>query len=190
MLDDGFQHRALLRDLDIVLLTAKDAADELLPAGDLRERLEDGIRRADVIVLREQEAPPLRVLVDAVCADRESPLMVWIRRELVLPAERPARPLLFSGVARPAELRAMLVEAGVVCAEEVVFRDHHRYRMRDVARLVERARACGADGFVTTEKDAVKLNDAMRARLRGGGRGDGAGAAGALLLMSTRRCRR
>ena len=171
VLDDGFQHRALARDLDIVLLTAKEAADELLPAGDLREPLGEGIRRADVIVLRENEAPPLVVLIDAICGDgpspgnERSPLVVWIRRELVLPERRPARPMLFCGIARPAELRAMLAEAGVAVVGEMVFRDHHRYRERDAARLVKTARACGADGFVTTEKDAVKLNSAMRAML-------------------------
>ena len=171
VLDDGFQHWALTRDLDMVLLTAKDAADELLPAGNLREPLREGIRRADVIVLRESEAPPLAVLIDAICGDGPSPgdeptpLVVWIRRELVLPERRPARPLLFSGIARPAELRSMLAEAGVETAGTVVFRDHHRYRERDAARLVERARACDADGFVTTEKDAVKLNAEMRAML-------------------------
>ena len=66
-------------------------------------------------------------------------------------------------------MRALLAEAGVACAGEVVFRDHHRYCGLDMARLVERARACGADGFVTTEKDAVKLSDAMRATLGQGG---------------------
>lgn len=167
VLDDGFQHRALARELDIVLLTAKDAADELLPAGDLREPLEQGLRRADVIVLREKEAPPLEMLIDAICKDERSPLVVWIRRELVLPARgrRPARPMLFSGIARPEELRTMLAEAGVAIAGVVVFRDHHSYRERDAARLVKKARQSGADGFVTTEKDAVKLSDAMRARL-------------------------
>jgi len=165
VLDDGFQHRGLVRDLDIVLLTAKDAADELLPAGNLREPVREGVRRADVLVLRETEAPPLAVLIDAICEDREAPLVVWIKRELVLPKQRPARPLLFCGVARPAELRAMLTEAGVATAGEVIFRDHHAYRERDVARLVERARQCGANGFVTTEKDAVKLDAAMHLML-------------------------
>jgi tetraacyldisaccharide 4'-kinase len=64
VLDDGFQHRKLARDLDVVLLTAQDVQDRLIPAGDLREPL-SALGRADVVVLREEEAGALRSLVPA-----------------------------------------------------------------------------------------------------------------------------
>jgi tetraacyldisaccharide 4'-kinase len=59
----------------------------------------------------------------------------------------------------------MLAEAGCRAVEEVRFRDHHRYTEADIERLVGVARERGADGFVTTEKDAVKLSEGMRERL-------------------------
>jgi tetraacyldisaccharide 4'-kinase len=84
LLDDGFQHRRLARDLDVVLLTLEDARDWLLPAGNLREPL-SSLGRADVVVVREDEAAELAGLTKG--------MQVWtIRRELVLPAERPQRP--------------------------------------------------------------------------------------------------
>ncbi len=160
LLDDGFQHRGLGRDAEIVLLTQRDVDDVLLPAGDLREPL-SALRRADVIVLREEEASLATALHRHV--NEQRPPAVWIvRRSLSLPAALPKRPLVFCGIARPEGFVAMLPCKPV---EIVAFADHHTYRERDIERLVARARQTGADGFVTTEKDAVKLNDAMGARL-------------------------
>ena len=62
LLDDGFQHRQLARDVDIVLLTQADVEDTLLPAGNLREPLA-ALAEADVVVLREEEADSLRSVV-------------------------------------------------------------------------------------------------------------------------------
>jgi tetraacyldisaccharide 4'-kinase len=60
----------------------------------------------------------------------------------------------------------MLKEAGCQLAEIMAFGDHHAYAMVDVVRMVAMARQCGATGFITTEKDAVKLTNAMQERLR------------------------
>jgi tetraacyldisaccharide 4'-kinase len=59
----------------------------------------------------------------------------------------------------------MLAAAGAMQGEGVFFPDHHAFGVRDVTRLIQTARASGAEGFVTTEKDAVKLTPAMRKRL-------------------------
>ena len=158
VLDDGFQHRQLARDLDIVLLTERDVKDALIPAGDLREPL-SALRRADVIVLREDEVDALRSFVPAGKS-------VWVvRRSLQLGSEIPASLLTFCGIARPDGFVAMLREAGVKVAGTVFFADHHAWVERDVTRLIAAARATGATGFCTTEKDAVKLSPAMRERL-------------------------
>ncbi len=163
LLDDGFQHQKLGRDLDVVLLTWDDVNDSLLPAGDLREPL-TRLRLADVVVLREEEADGLRPFVTKK-AGAQKP--IWsIRRTLEVPASPGvARPLAFCGIARPASFSALLSASTVFPVDTVAFPDHHPYTYRDVTRLVEIARQRGADGFITTEKDAVKLVEVMRKRL-------------------------
>ena len=168
LLDDGFQHRQLARDLDIVLLTRKDVDDALLPAGDLREPLTT-LREADVIVLREEEAAGLHDFVSEMTGGTGSPPMWVIRRRLEFATEEegswPDRPLAFCGIARPEGFFEMLALEGCSIAGRWTFRDHHRYEERDVQDLIGKARRCGADGFITTEKDAVKLTRPMRSRL-------------------------
>ncbi len=158
LLDDGFQHRKLARDVDIVLLTRQELSDSLLPTGNLREPLR-AIRRADVVVLREDEG-----FAGAISGKAAT----WfVRRELRFAEEAPAprRAVAFCGLARPEGFFAMLAQAGVAVAAVSAFRDHHAYSATDVEGLVELAKAHGADGFVTTEKDAVKLTPPMRKRL-------------------------
>src|ERR1700722_4478661 len=104
--------------------------------------------------------------VAEMCRGGKAPEIWGIRRRLAS-ASLPARPVVFSGIARPESFVAMLAEAGCEAVEEVRFRDHHRYTEADIERLVGGARQSGADGFVTTEKDAVKLSGAMRERLGG-----------------------
>jgi tetraacyldisaccharide 4'-kinase len=163
LLDDGFQHRGLVRTLDVVLVTEEDLEDALLPAGNRREPL-TALHRADVVVLREQERervePRMRGLMRAGS-------VVWsLRRELRF-AEGAAgeRPMAFCAIARPEEFWAMLAEAACNLADRVVFRDHHAYAMADMAGMVATAKKHGATGFLTTEKDAVKLDGAMLRRL-------------------------
>ena len=160
VLDDGFQHRGLGRDLDVVLLTLEDVRDCLLPGGNLREPL-GALRRADVVVVRKEEAEELAGVIAAHGAAE-----VWVvRRELVLPSEMPKRPVVFCGIARPEGFLAMLRESGVGAAGTVVKPDHHAYTAEDVEMLVRAAEQVGADGFVTTAKDAVKISAEWRARL-------------------------
>lgn len=167
LLDDGFQHRRLARDLDVVLLTRKEVNDRLLPAGDLREPL-TALREADVIVLREDEAESLEEFISVLTRETGKPAIWRIRRSLRFErggVARTKRPLAFCGIARPESFTAMLEGEGLTPAAVVRFDDHHRYTERDIDRLLEAARAAKADGFVTTEKDAVKLTGAMRSRL-------------------------
>jgi tetraacyldisaccharide 4'-kinase len=162
LLDDGFQHRRLARDLDVVLLTLEDAQDSLLPGGNLREPLQS-LRRADVVVLREDEA---KVLLDVVA--RYSQAEVWlIRREIALPSTRPARMIAFCGIARPEGFFAMLRDAGCELAGQIQFPDHHAYGTEDYLRLVEAVLHAGADGLVTTAKDAVKIPQVAMEKLSG-----------------------
>jgi tetraacyldisaccharide 4'-kinase len=168
LLDDGFQHRQLARVLDVVLVTADDLGDALLPAGNLRERWA-ALRRADVIVLREEERDRVEARVRGLL--REGALVWSVRRRFVLPVpvaqlSSGPRPVAFCAIARPEGFWAMLKEVGCGVVEKVAFADHHAYSAADVERLVETAKGCNATGFVTTAKDHVKLSRAMIDRLR------------------------
>jgi len=147
ILDDGFQHRSLARDFDIVLMTERDFDDRLLPLGRLREPL-SSLARADAIVL------PAGLEVDHP-AFRQKP--IWrVERALVLP-KLPSAPVVFCGIARPEQFFAQVRAAGIAPAAEIEFCDHHAYDRRDIERLLAMRGKLGADGFLTTEKDAVNL---------------------------------
>lgn len=170
LLDDGFAHRRLARTVEIVLLTAEDVRDSVLPAGNLREPLL-ALRRADVVVVRASEAEALRPVVERVARGAAKPVRTWIiERRMTLPTELPAKPVVFSGIARPADFEGMLVRRGVPPGATRRFGDHHRYTLQDVHALVRQAVQSGADGFVTTAKDAVKLDATMLEELRRHGR--------------------
>lgn len=153
LLDDGFQHRRLARALDLVLVTLADVGDSLLPAGNLREP-SSSLRRADVLLLREDEAEEVRAALPKFKGKE-----VWIlRRSLHLPSDAPTRPLIFCGIARPESFKTMLQDVGVRPPAYLFFPDHHRYVEADLLRLVGAAQKAGANGFVTTAKDRVKLS--------------------------------
>jgi tetraacyldisaccharide 4'-kinase len=150
LLDDGFQHRRLARDFDIVLLTPGDVNDRLLPAGRLREPLR-ALARADAIVLSGDLDPR------ALPAARSEQKTWRVERRLVLPESYPVQPVAFCGIARPLRFFQQLRQAGMEPVAEAVFRDHHRYTQKDVGDLMAACCRSEANGFVTTEKDAVNL---------------------------------
>jgi tetraacyldisaccharide 4'-kinase len=145
ILDDGFQHRFLVRDLEIVLLTSEDLVDRLLPAGRLREPI-SALDRAHVVVLPEEMSmspPPGKT--------------IWrIRRSIGIP-QVPARPVAFCGIAKPNRFIEQLRQAGVEIAAQRFYRDHHAYTADDVRDLLALREEKNAGGFVTTEKDAINL---------------------------------
>ena len=147
LLDDGFQHRALARDFDIVLLTPADAHDRVLPAGRLREPL-SALARADAIVVSSGASP-----ADFPVAGKT----IWRALRGINPGPLPPRPVVFCGIARPEFFFTQLRKAGVEPAAEASFRDHHPYNDRDVAELLALRAQSEGDGFVTTEKDCVNL---------------------------------
>jgi tetraacyldisaccharide 4'-kinase len=153
LLDDGFQHRELARDFDIVLVTPQDANDRLLPAGRLREPLRS-LQRADAVVL-------------ASGASAESfPIngkLLWRVRRGIVPQNIPPRPLVFCGIARPQNFVLQLRAATVEPVAEAFYRDHHAYSDKDIRELLALKRRSEAGGFVTTEKDAVNLGGYLSA---------------------------
>ena len=148
ILDDGFQHRQLHRDFDIVLLAPGDLRGSLLPFGRLREPL-SALARANAVAAPEDLAPLL-----------DEPNVWHVRRRLVLDRPAPSRPLAFCGLAQPRQFWQSLADIGIEPVATYAFGDHHRYTARDVALLKRLARQHDANGFVTTEKDMVKLDAA------------------------------
>ncbi len=153
LLDDGFQHRSLARDFDIVLVMPDDARDRLLPAGRLREPLA-ALQRADAVVLAAGAAAG-----DFPAAGK----LLWRVRRGLEPVKIPDRPVAFCGIARPKNFFLQLRTAGVEPAAHAVYRDHHAYGEKDVRELLALRQSSGAGGFVTTEKDAVNLGGYLAA---------------------------
>jgi tetraacyldisaccharide 4'-kinase len=164
ILDDGFQHRALRRDLDIVCLHDSFLSDRLLPAGFLRERL-SSLSRANVALLiglrsnedalrrgRDHLAGRFPHLQTAILFQEPG---CWINARDGARLSRPplAKPLLICGIARPSRFLTMVRNAGIAPAAEIVFSDHHPYAESDFSSEPEGVK----NGIITTEKDAVRL---------------------------------
>jgi len=157
VLDDGFQHLRLRRDLDLVCASAHDLVDRPLPAGRLREPAA-ALARADLILL-DADAAALAGLA-AVHPGR----VLRLRRRVVgffgldgVEQAAPARPFLLSGIARPERFHCDVTPRVGHVSGTAVFADHHAYSATDLAGVEARARAAGADAIVTTAKDAVRL---------------------------------
>jgi tetraacyldisaccharide 4'-kinase len=170
VLDDGFQHLQLARDVDIVLVDATSpfGGGHLLPAGRLREPL-SALSRADVIVItRSDHAPAIEA---AIRRDSDAPIFYARAHLESIRAFRGEYPgteyaeahsrkfFAFSGIGNPAGFRADLREWGLDTAGYKVFPDHHRYTARDVKAMEAGARAAGANAIICTEKDIFNLSD-------------------------------
>lgn len=151
LLDDGFQHRLLHRDVDMVLVNTRDFKDRLLPAGNLREPLR-ALRRATCVVV-DADDEEVEARLDGI--GWEGPGL-RIRRRMAVPYV--AGPVVaFCGIARPEQFFAGLEASGMELSARIVFADHHSYSIGDVERLLAEMRKRGAVACVTTEKDRVRL---------------------------------
>ena len=159
ILDDGFQHMQLARDINLLVMSSADLRESVLPAGRLREPLE-AARAADALLVNgsEDEADAVAAAVGVwpvfqVQARQGEPrLMV---ESQALPPGR--RVIAVAGIARPARFFEALRSGGWDVAKEIVFRDHHWFTPRDVKAIEHAATEAHADLIVTTEKDAARL---------------------------------
>jgi tetraacyldisaccharide 4'-kinase len=173
ILDDGFQHVRLRRDLDIVLLNAADpfGNGHLFPRGTLREGVES-LKDADIICLtkidRHADLPALENRVRAVAPAK--PLIkathtpkclrdVVTGREEALAVLARKRVTILSAICDPAYFGHTVERTGAHIAGRYVFGDHYLYRQSDIDRIVRESRNGGTGMIVTTEKDAVKLKN-------------------------------
>lgn len=172
VLDDGFQHLALHRDEDLLLVDASAPRDldALFPAGRLREPLSAAARATALVLTRVEGGAALEPLLAPLRragAPADPPILfrfaagpcvaVATGREERAHALAGRKVLLFSGIGSPASFRSLMDGLGAVVVEHRVFADHHAYRAEEVAALLERADRLGAELLVTTEKDAGKV---------------------------------
>ncbi|MBK8914351.1 MAG: tetraacyldisaccharide 4'-kinase [Phycisphaerales bacterium] len=172
VLDDGFQHRRLARDLDIVLIDALApwGGGRLLPAGRLREPLRNLRRAQAVIITRANQTTDARCAEIEQCVGELAPRAACIRSEIrpLAVCDRDGRShppehaaaqavLAVCGIGNPATFEALLRNCGVRPVAVRRFRDHHRYTARDVEGLVREATRQAATVVLTTRKDWVKL---------------------------------
>ena len=157
VLDDGFQHLRLHRDLDIVCVHPRDLADRPLPSGRLREPV-SALRRAHVILWTGDVLPSENERADLGTAS-----VYELRRRVIGfrdrdggPCEAPARVFLLSGIARPERFHGDVAgEAAVLGVRS--FADHHVYARDELEAAFSEARSLRADAVVTTQKDAMRL---------------------------------
>jgi len=170
LLDDGFSHVALARDLDVVLLdaTAPDAGGALLPAGRLREPLASLARADFLVVTKTEQADPSRArelaarYAPGVPVYHAATRVLGIRDAAGLaidPADLPgATCVAVAGLARPEAFLATLAGLKIAPAAFRAFRDHDPYGPAALGRIERAAEESGATAVVTTEKDAIKLD--------------------------------
>jgi tetraacyldisaccharide 4'-kinase len=179
VLDDGFQHRRLHRDVDLMLVDATDpfGGGWLLPRGRLREWVA-GVRRAHaILVTRSNEAGGLEGLreqlgvlapgVPVACAVHKPSALLELPYGKPTPLEglRGSRILAVSGIANPRSFRRTLEAVGMDVADHLGYPDHHPYGAVERADIGRSARQKGAQAIVTTEKDAVRFGTSLPAGL-------------------------
>jgi tetraacyldisaccharide 4'-kinase len=161
VLDDGFQHLGLWRDVDLVLLGEDDLAWPLtFPSGRLREPL-DALAAADAVVWTGSSLQPgevsERLAVDRVYRMARSGGALEAGPFGTDVPEPGTRVLALAGIARPDAFVDGLGELGLEVVAREIFRDHHPFDRADLARIERARQAHGAAAVVTTEKDAVRL---------------------------------
>ena len=176
VLDDGFQHLRLARSLNLVTIDATNpwGSRRLLPAGSLREPL-DELARADCVVITRANDPgrseelqrEIDQLSNQAVVLRSRMVTCGLRSvgscsnnldSLVAPAQFEPTPMAaFCGIGNPKSFFAQLQHDGYQLCHMQAFRDHHSYTQTDLDRLVRDSIACGAQTLLTTAKDEVKL---------------------------------
>ncbi len=170
VLDDGFQHLQLARDVNVVLIDATNpfGGGHLLPAGRLREP-RSALARADIIVITRSGRTP--AVEAAIRRESDAPVF-YARTQLdsirIFRGENPAveteeahkrKLFAFCGIGNPTAFLEDLRDWGLPVAGHKFFRDHHRYTPQDVRAIEDSAREAGADALVCTEKDIFNLVD-------------------------------
>jgi tetraacyldisaccharide 4'-kinase len=171
ILDDGFQHWSLHRDIDILLIDATNpfGDEKLFPEGGLREPL-SAIKRANIIALTKTDVVNKKIIASIIQKinkyNPEAPVYTSSHRaaaivnasgeSMSIDALKNKKVHAFAGIANPDYFRDVLISNGAEIARFKSFRDHHVYKQRDIDKI--KSEAAGLD-IITTEKDLVKLKE-------------------------------
>ena len=171
IVDDGFQHRTLVRDLDIVILDATEALEnyEMIPEGRAREGWDSLGRSSLIVVTKCNWASPQQLLSlkeklpqakDVVFADYEVLSVRWVHKDQELPIlqMQDQKVFLVSAIGNPEVFESQMSQVMKVTGS-LHYRDHHPYTHEDIQEILEQFRKSGARYLLTTDKDAVKLQD-------------------------------
>ena len=163
LLDDGFQHVQLARDIDLLVISTRDLDERLLPSGRLREPLE-AAAAADALLMEGTDEDAAAIVerlgiknLFRMTSRYEAPRLVE-PFGAALPASVGRRALAVAGIARPERFFAALRAEGWDVVEKLVFRDHHWFTTRDLESIRRAAVDAKADLVLTTEKDAARLD--------------------------------
>lgn len=164
VLDDGFQHVRLARDIDIVMIDGADLSDDVMPAGRLREPI-DALDHAEAIVVLAETAEERAKTAQAV--QGKGTRVFTAARSVSIPSPGlSGLPAFFvSGVASHESALSAVRAAGWRVAGQRGFKDHHRYTRADVEAIARDAAAANAAFVLTTAKDAVRLRDVWTSAL-------------------------
>lgn len=174
LLDDGFQHRRLKRDLDIVCIDATNPFGNglLIPAGSKRERL-SALKRADIFLITkadivrdpktlnklEQKLKKLNPDALIVKSIHKAEDFYKLSNEQLVDIEalKGKKIALLSAIGNPRAFEKTILSLGLDFERHFIFRDHHWYKVRELKRIEEYCVKKGIDAIITTEKDAVRL---------------------------------
>jgi tetraacyldisaccharide 4'-kinase len=157
ILDDGFQHRAVARDLDLVVVTPEDLTGRRAPFGRLREPV-SALARADAVIVEGPAPAQLAAAPHATLLSLRRVIRPPVRLDSSPPLPDPRGPVVaVAGIARPERFKLALEAAGWTVARLMAFRDHHRFTRRDLDAIVRAGGEPGVTAILTTEKDAVRL---------------------------------
>lgn len=171
VLDDGFQHRRLKRDLNILTLdaTCPFGYGKVLPAGLLREPL-GGVRRADIIVITRYDQVESTAMqeLEAVLAKqaagvpvvkathRHTHAVTFGAKQIPLDTLRGKKAFIFCGIGNPEAFFGHVRQNGIIIAGTHIFNDHHPFVQEDTKAILGQAKSCGAEMILCTQKDWVK----------------------------------
>lgn len=170
ILDDGYQHLRLFRDIDILLIDGMNPFGNrrLLPMGRLREPLKE-MKRADLIVITRTSKMPETLLKEIRIYNDKAPTFLSVNspsffktmNSNVIPLKDLSgkSAVAFCGLGNPESFRKSLIDLNVDLKDFIAFRDHHRFTPHDFKRIEKSAERFKADWIIATEKDIIKIRN-------------------------------
>jgi tetraacyldisaccharide 4'-kinase len=177
IIDDGFQHLNLKRDMDIVVMDASNPWGNgwMLPAGPLRENI-SSLKRADLVMITRTNRNDVEKMITLIRKFTKAQIFssfhkpkewVTLNDGVIYPLNLLINKcvLAFTGIGNPKAFEDTLLEIGVRTIKCIRFRDHHKYKLLEIKRIMLLAEKLGATAIVTTEKDGVKIDNNIKGEI-------------------------